>query len=91
MKLYVAVFFTLTVCNAAAQDKSLDFYLKAALNSSPLLKDYNNQVRSNFIDSMRIKASYKPQVNGTSNNSNRNRTRTGKRGPLKQNRKGERT
>ena len=69
MKFYVVVFFTLIVCNAAAQDKSLDFYLKAALNSSPLLKDYNNQVRSNLIDSMRIKATYKPQVNGTSNNS----------------------
>ncbi|MBS1935328.1 MAG: TolC family protein, partial [Bacteroidetes bacterium] len=39
-----------------------------ALHNSPLLKDYNNQARSNLIDSLRIRASYKPQVAGNSIN-----------------------
>ncbi|HEX4371666.1 MAG TPA: TolC family protein, partial [Puia sp.] len=42
--------------------------MNAALQNSPLLKDYNNQARSNLIDSLRIRASYKPQVAGNSTN-----------------------
>ncbi|HLY71388.1 MAG TPA: TolC family protein [Puia sp.] len=42
--------------------------MNAALQNSPLLKDYNNQIRANLIDSLRIHASYKPQVAGNSTN-----------------------
>ncbi|PSL24437.1 TolC family protein [Chitinophaga ginsengisoli] len=52
-----------------AQKKTIDFYLQQALSNSPLLKDYQNQVASNTIDSERLKASYLPQVTGNSLNS----------------------
>lgn len=51
-----------------SQNKDLDFYLDQAMVNSPLLKDYRNQVLSNQLDSQRIRASYKPQVNGSSVN-----------------------
>ena len=46
-----------------AQTYSLDHYLEIAKNNSPLLKDLRNQVASNQLDSLRLKAGYKPQVN----------------------------
>src|SRR6478735_8725199 len=52
-----------------AQEKNLDYYISAGIQNSPLLKDYNNQQQSNQVDSLRIRASLKPQVNGISNNS----------------------
>ncbi len=55
-----------SVCHA--QNRNLDFYLSAALVNSPLLKDYQNQVASNSIDSQRLRATYRAQVTGTSNN-----------------------
>jgi len=51
-----------------SQNKNLDFYLEQAKLNSPLLKDYKNQVQSNQLDSQRIRAVYKPQVNGNSVN-----------------------
>ena len=51
----------------AAQQKDLDYFISQAHNNSPLLKDYQNQVLTNQLDSQRIRATYKPQVNGTSN------------------------
>ncbi len=52
-----------------AQQKSLDYYVTAALESSPLLKDYSNQKMANLLDSLRIHAGYLPQVNAVSTNS----------------------
>lgn len=52
-----------------AQQQNLDYYLKAGLQNSPLLKDYNNRVKSALIDSMRIKAGQGIQVNASSVNS----------------------
>ncbi|HVS95933.1 MAG TPA: TolC family protein [Puia sp.] len=46
----------------------LAFYLGEALQNSPLLKDYRNQVLSGQIDSQLIKAGYRPQVTGSSTN-----------------------
>lgn len=48
--------------------RDLSYYLGEALHGSPLLKDYQNQARSNRLDSARIRAGYRPQVNGVSNN-----------------------
>ncbi|MEP6746899.1 MAG: TolC family protein [Bacteroidota bacterium] len=49
------------------QEKTLDYFVRQALANSPLLKDYRNQVLINQADSLRIRAAYGPQVNGTSN------------------------
>jgi outer membrane protein TolC len=56
------MFFILTL---NAQPQNLDYYLKAGLNNSPLLKDYSNRVKSALIDSMRIKAGQGIQVNAS--------------------------
>lgn len=47
-----------------AQEKKLEDYIASGINNSPLLKDYTNQKLSNTIDSMRLLAGYRPQVNG---------------------------
>jgi len=52
-----------------AQANTLEYFISEALANSPLLKDYSSQVLSNSIDSERIMAAFKPQVNGTANNS----------------------
>jgi outer membrane protein TolC len=41
----------------------LDYYITAALNNSPLLKDYHNQILSAGLDSLLVKATNKPQIN----------------------------
>src|SRR4051794_39916854 len=51
-----------------SQSRGIDYYLDQALRNSPLLKDYQHQVLTNQLDSQRIRAAYKPQVTGTSNN-----------------------
>jgi outer membrane protein TolC len=52
-----------------AQSKNLDYYINTGIVNSPLIKDYQNQVALNSIDSQRIKATFRPQVTATSNNS----------------------
>ncbi|HEY4208477.1 MAG TPA: TolC family protein [Puia sp.] len=54
------------VCSAQVRD--LPYFLQQAQNASPLIKDYQNQVQSLGVDSELIRASYRPQVNGISNN-----------------------
>lgn len=60
------ILFTFSYTLAGAQTYSLDHYIELAKNNSPLLKDLKNQVASNQLDSLRIRAGYKPQVNATS-------------------------
>ena len=48
----------------AQEAKSLDDYLSRAKSNSPLLNDYNNQVYSLKIDSLKLKAEYGFQVEG---------------------------
>ena len=67
-KLLIIVSFLQLSIISVAQDFSLDHFLTQALNNSPLLKDYQNQVQANLIDSQMIRASYKPQVMGNSVN-----------------------
>ena len=57
----------LTSLTTQAQDHSLDFFISQARANSPLLADYQNQMRAAGVDSEIIKASYKVQVNGISN------------------------
>jgi outer membrane protein TolC len=53
----------LIVCRqTSAQSKHLDDYLKAARANSPLLKNYPNQLDSNRIERLIVKAANRPQV-----------------------------
>ena len=69
IKKIISVLLSLAIfLSAGAQEKNLDYFINAALQNSPLLKDYNNLVLLNAIDSARIMTGYKPQVNGKSTN-----------------------
>ncbi|HXB09956.1 MAG TPA: TolC family protein, partial [Puia sp.] len=56
------------MAGAGQASTSLDYYLDQALQSSPLLKDYQNQVLTGQVDSQLIRAGYRPQVTGSSVN-----------------------
>ncbi|MGY0037496.1 TolC family protein [Pedobacter sp. NJ-S-72] len=47
--------------------RNLNYFYGEAIKRSPLLKDYQNQLQSNRIDSMRVKAGYLPQVSAIAN------------------------
>jgi len=67
MKRFIGVLFSMLTCSVTlAQTHTLDHYIELAKSNSPLLKDLRNQVASNQLDSLRLKAGYKPQVNATS-------------------------
>lgn len=64
MRLFFSTIFSLLVCSVSfGQTQTLDHFLEAAKNNSPLLKDLRNQVASNQIDSLRLRAGLRPQVN----------------------------
>ena len=46
----------------SAQQKSLDYFLRQGLINSPVLNDIKNQINSNLVDSLLIKANRNPQV-----------------------------
>lgn len=64
----LALLFLLFISTVGAQEKTLAYFIDAGTRNSPLLKDYQRQQMSNLIDSLRIMAGYKPQVNGVSTN-----------------------
>ena len=49
-----------------AQKQSLDYYIDKAVQNSPLLKDYQNQISSTGVDSLLIRATQKFQTDFTS-------------------------
>lgn len=51
-----------------AQVRDLNYFIGVALQNSPLLNDYRNQVVINRLDSLIHKAVYKPQVDFSSTN-----------------------
>lgn len=55
--------------SSRGQADNLDYFVSHAISNSPLLKDYNSQIRSISLDSQILRATLKPQVNGISNNS----------------------
>lgn len=69
VKFFLSLFFIVISMALFAQQKDLSYYISSGKETSPLLKDLNNQQQSNLVDSLRILASLKPQVNGVSNNS----------------------
>ena len=52
-----------------AQTGNLNYYIRHALENSPLLKEYQNQMVINRLDSLLLKADYKPSVNFSTANS----------------------
>ncbi len=56
----------LTSATCLGQSKTLDDYLQQAVKNSPLLKDLHNQILSAQLDSVRIRAGFKPQVTASS-------------------------
>jgi len=70
MRTFVFFFLMIFISyTALAQERTLDGYINAGMQNSPLLKEYQNKQMSNLVDSLRIIAGYKPQVNGVSTNS----------------------
>ncbi len=63
--LLTLVFF---LTDLAAQQVNLNYFTDQALANSPLLKDYQNQIRSNGIDSLRVRAGFGPMVRAESYN-----------------------
>jgi outer membrane protein TolC len=68
VKFILLFVFTAIFSSTYSQEKTLDYFISSALQNSPLLKDYNSQALINLIDSARIRATYKPQVNVKSTN-----------------------
>lgn len=46
-----------------AQVQTLDYFLQQGMVNSPLLKDYQNQIRTATVDSLLVQAGQHPQVN----------------------------
>jgi len=61
----IVFFIIYFVSSCFSQSRSLDDYLGQALANSPLLKDYQNQLRANTYDSLLIHANFLPQVTST--------------------------
>ena len=51
-----------------AQTNNLSYYIRHALENSPLLKEYQNQMVINRLDSLILKADFKPSVDFTTAN-----------------------
>lgn len=63
MKRFFSVIISIFLASTSlAQTVSLDHYLETARSNSPLLKDLNNQIASNQLDSLRLRAGLRPQV-----------------------------
>lgn len=70
MKRYITlIVIVLLVKSISAQQKQLAFFIDNALQNSPLLKEYQNQVQRSKLDSARIAAGLGFQVTAISNNS----------------------
>ncbi|MCX6251577.1 MAG: TolC family protein [Bacteroidetes bacterium] len=65
IKTLVNLFFLIFLFTSAlrAQEKDIEYFITQGFTSSPLLKDLNNQLRTNSYDSLLVKASFQPQVN----------------------------
>ncbi len=69
MKKCLIYLFVIAGLHGIAQQKNLDYFLSQGLQNSPLVKDYQFQVLGNKIDSLRLKASFGPQVTGNTTGS----------------------
>ena len=67
MRLFFIILVFLVTARSFSQEKDLSFYIEKAQTNSPLLKDLANQMHANTIDSLIVKASFKPQVQASVN------------------------
>ncbi|MFT7165067.1 MAG: outer membrane protein TolC [Flavobacterium sp.] len=67
MRSFFIILIFLLFAKSFSQEKDLLFYIEKAQSNSPLLKDLSNQIQSNTIDSLLIRASFKPRVSGNIN------------------------
>ncbi|CAN5513518.1 hypothetical protein BH11BAC3_BH11BAC3_39390 [soil metagenome] len=67
-RILVTLGFYWIITGCFAQGNQLDYFIQAALQNSPLLKDYQLKVQASRYDSLLILAAYKPQVTGNSFN-----------------------
>ena len=67
MRLFFTILVFLVTARSFSQEKDLSFYIEKAQTNSPLLKDLANQMHANTIDSLIVKASFKPQVQASVN------------------------
>ena len=65
MRKYYLILFTVIMAGNAGAQKTLDYYINSGIQNSPLLKDYQFQVQNNKIDSQRLRANFRPLVNGS--------------------------
>lgn len=63
--LFLLAFF-LVELTSLSQTRSLEYFINAGLQNSPLLNDLQNQLNSTLIDSLIIRAQRKPQIEGQS-------------------------
>ena len=66
-KIIIFFFIVFATIDSNSQVKTLDYFLQAGLSNSPLIKDMNNQIRMNTLDSLIVSANRLPQIkyNGT--------------------------
>ncbi|MCY7422052.1 MAG: TolC family protein [Chitinophagaceae bacterium] len=69
MKFYLFISFLFLQILGFAQIHSLDYFIEQARTNSPAISEFNNQVLSNQLDSLLLRASLKTQVNFISSNS----------------------
>jgi len=62
MKWYIFFLLVLIGFKSFSQEKDLSYFLEKARTNSPLLADYQNQIKISTLDSLLNKASYKTQV-----------------------------
>lgn len=63
-RIIISSIFLFLSFTGSAQTKDLNYFLGQAVQNSPLLKDFGLQQASNRIDSLRLRASMLPGVNG---------------------------
>ena len=64
-RILLLVTFLSLVLIVNAQKQSLEFYIDKAIQNSPLLKDYQNQLSASAVDSLLIRASQKYKIDAT--------------------------
>lgn len=64
MKTKFFLFLILVCFKSFSQVKDLNYFLSKAQINAPLLVDLNNQIKSNTLDSLLVRANYKSQISG---------------------------
>jgi outer membrane protein TolC len=69
LRCFLFSFFCLISLSVFAQKRDLDYFVNQAMLNSPVIKDIQNQIKINQLDSLLIIAAQRPQVSFASNDS----------------------